>query len=98
MYVLDFCDRERKKTKSLRINIVLLFKLNLFESTYYHCIYRLRLLFTSSLKYYSPCYYSTNFTIFSAIYGEKFDDENFDLPHIGRGILYVVCLCLLLSI
>mmetsp|Transcript_12821 Transcript_12821/g.14683 ORF Transcript_12821/g.14683 Transcript_12821/m.14683 type:complete len:107 (+) Transcript_12821:1-321(+) len=22
-----------------------------------------------------------------SIYGEKFDDENFDLPHVGKGIL-----------
>jgi len=25
-----------------------------------------------------------------SIYGEKFDDENFDLPHVGKGILYVI--------
>jgi len=25
-----------------------------------------------------------------SIYGSSFDDENFDLPHVGRGILYVL--------
>jgi len=25
-----------------------------------------------------------------SIYGEKFNDENFELPHVGKGILYVI--------